>query len=154
MAAQLPDIIHIHGEKMDLYSNPLEPYWQLKSKRRPSFLWSSMCKRGYIATWELLDKQLILRNIDGNIKRRSFLFWSKIMRFTLKMLFPKSGTGGVKANWFSGKIRIPHGKRTLYVHNEYDSRFEKEMVITIKQGNVIKIVMLDYENQQLQVEGT
>jgi hypothetical protein len=57
----------------------------------------------------------------------------------------------VRASWFSGKLRIPQGKRTLYVHHEYDSRFEREMVITVEQGNVIKTVVLDYVGQKLQV---
>ena len=110
-----------------------------------------MCKRGYIATWEIVDKQLILRSVDGNIETRFFLLWKKTIRYTLQMLFPRAGASGVKATWFSGKLRIPHGRRRLYVHNEYDSRFEKEMVITVERGWVVKSVMLDYENQQLKV---
>lgn len=153
MAAQLPDIIILHGERMDLYSNPLEQYWTFNKKKRPVFLASTMCKRGYVATWEILDKQLILRSIDGNIQRRSFLFWKKMVRLSLNMLFKKAGSRSVIANWFTGKIRIPQGNRTLYVHNEYDSRFEREMVITIERGIVVKSVVLDYAQQKLQVEG-
>ena len=151
MAAQLPDSIILHGEKLDLYSNPLEKYWQIKSKKRPEFHVTPICKRGYIATWEILDKSLILRNIDGNVERRFFLFWKKTVRFTLRMLFSKAKTG-VKATWFTGKIRIPLGKRMLYVHNEYDSRFEKEMVITIDKGAVIRTVTLDNVAQKLLIE--
>jgi hypothetical protein len=153
MAAQLPDIIIIQGEQMDLYSNPLEQYWSLYKKKRPAFQSSSSCKRGYIATWEILDKQLLFRSIDGNVEKRSFLFWKKIVRCSMKMLFSKAGNKPVIAKWFTGKIRIPQGNRTLYVHNEYDSRFEREMVITIENGSVIKTVVLDYTQQKLQVEG-
>lgn len=154
MAAQLPDCIILHGERMDLYSNPLEQYWILRKKKRPMFNTSQNCKRGYVATWEILDKQLILRNIDGNAEKRYFLFWKKIARYTLKMLFARAGNGGVLASWFTGKIRIPQGNRTLYVHNEYDSRFEREMVITVQQGKVLKTVVLDYTQQKLEeVEG-
>ena len=152
MAAQLPDSIILHGEKLDLYSNPLEKYWQTRNKKRPDFHITPICKRGYIATWEILDKHLILRNIDGNVDKRFLLFWRKTVRFTLKMLFSKAGIGGVKANWFSGKIRVPLGKRMLYVHNEYDSRFEKEMVITIDKGAVVRTVTLDNVEQRLLVE--
>jgi hypothetical protein len=151
MAAQLPDSIILQGEKQDLYSNPLELYWQLRNKKRPAFHLSSICKRGYIATWEIFDKKLILRSIDGNIEKRFFLFWKKTVRYTLNMLFPKAGTGGVKAVWFSGKLRIPQGKRTLYVHHEYDSRFERELVITVEKGTVVKAVTLDNVQQRLLV---
>jgi hypothetical protein len=153
MAAQLPDIIIMGGERMDLYSNPLEQYWSLHKKKRPAFQSSSSCKRGYIATWEILDKQLLFRSIDGNVEKRSFLFWKKIVRCSMKMLFSKAGNKPVIVKWFTGKIRIPQGNRTLYVHNEYDSRFEREMVITIENGSVIKTVVLDYTQQKLQVEG-
>lgn len=152
MAAQLPDCVLLQGEKLDLYSNPLEKYWLTRNKARPAFHVTPICKRGYIATWEIFDKHLILRSIDGNVERRFFLFWKKTVRLTLKMIFSKAGTGGVKATWFSGKIRIPLGKRLLYVHNEYDSRFEKEMVITIDKGEVIRTVTLDNVQQKLLVE--
>ena len=153
MAAQLPDIIILNGEPMDLYSNPLEQYWTLYNKKRPAFQKSSICKRGYIATWEILDKKLVLRSIDGNVETRSFIFWKKMARYSVEKLFPKARNRTVIATWFTGKLRIPQGNRTLYVHNEYDSRFEREMVITLEQGDVTKTVILDYSKQKLQVEG-
>ena len=153
MAAQLPDIIILHGERMDLYSNPLELYWTLSKKKRPAFQTSSTCKRGYIATWEILDKKLLLKSVDGNAEVSSFIFWKKVVRYSVGMLFSKARNRAIIATWFTGKIRIPQGNRTLYVHNEYDSRFEREMVITLEQGNVTKTVVLDYTQQKLQVEG-
>ncbi len=152
MAAQQPDSILLYGKTMDLYTNPLEQYWSLRKRKRPAFHLTPICKRGYIATWEILDKQLILKNISGNVEKRLFLFWKKVMPYSLKMLFSRSSKGGVRASWFSGKLRIPQGKRTLYVHQDYDSRFEKEMVITVEQGTVIKTVTLDYIQQKLYVE--
>ncbi|HEU5290691.1 MAG TPA: hypothetical protein VFU05_08630 [Cyclobacteriaceae bacterium] len=151
MAAQLPDNIILQGEKLDLYSNPLEKFWQNKNKKRPEFHATPICKRGYIATWEIIDKHLILRSVDGNVDKRFFLFWKKTVKFTLKMLFSKA-RAGVRASWFTGKIRVPLGKRMLYVHNEYDSRFEKEMVITIDKGSVVRTVTLDNVAQKLLIE--
>ena len=150
MAAQLPDLIILQNEKQDLYTNPLDQYWLSKNKKRPAFHITPICKRGYIATWEIFDKKLILRSIDGNIEKRFFLFWKKTVRYTLQMLFPKA-INGVKATWFTGKLRIPQGKRTLYVHHEYDSRFEREMVITVEKGTVVKTVTLDNVQQKLMV---
>lgn len=152
MAAQLPDIIFYNDEKLELYSNPLESYWSSNKKRRPTFQVEEECRRGYIATWEIIDKLLILREIDGNVEKRFFLFWRKIKRYSMKMLFPAINTKGVVASWFTGKIRIPQGKMMFYVHQEYDSRFEREMVITIERGKVLKTVVLDYREQTLQVE--
>ena len=38
---------------------------------------------------------------------------------------------------------------TMYEHNNYDSRFEKETIITVEYGAVMKTVTLDYTQQTL-----
>jgi hypothetical protein len=152
MAAQLPDFIFIDGNKMNLFSNPLEQFWPIFKKKRPTFRESLICKRGYIATWEIRGKDLVLTGLDGNVEERVMLFWKKVVRYTVQKLFPRAGERGVKATWFSGKIRIPQGKQILYVHRDYDSRFEKEMVISVERGAVTKTVLLDNIQQKLQVQ--
>ena len=83
----------------------------------------------------------------------AILFWKKIIPYSLKMLFKKAGDRAVMATWFTGKIRIPQGNRTYYVHEGYDSRFERETLITIDKAKVIKTVVLDYTRQELVVAG-
>ncbi len=151
MAAQLPDLILFHGEQMELYSNPLEPYWIKHHKKRPAFQPKANCTRGYIATWEFRENQLWLKSIDGMAEQNHLLFWKKITPYALDMLF-KYADDGVLASWFTGKIRIPQGKRTRYVHHDYDSRFEWEIIITIRQGLIIKTVVLDNTQHKIQVE--
>lgn len=148
MAAQKADIIVMDGETMDLYTNPLEDYWTRNKKRRPSFYGLDVCRRGYIATWNIRDGQLFLTGIEGDIENRS-LFSSKAKKCTLKMLFKKPHPDGVKAEWFSGKLRIPRGNMTQYEHSGYDSRFERELIITINKGDVIKVATLDYTQRTL-----
>jgi hypothetical protein len=92
---------------------------------------------------------LLLRALDGNIARSSFFFWKKFIPYTVDMLFPRSGGRTVKANWFSGKLRIPRGSMTRYDHHGYNSRFEKETLITVERGNVVKTVTIDYTSQRL-----
>jgi len=149
MAAQLPDSIVLEGERMDLYSNPLEAYWERFKKKRPNFLAVDSCKRGYIATWEIRGAELLLKALDGNIARSSFFFWKKFIPYTVRTLFPKANGKAIKANWFSGKLRIPRGNMTRYDHYGYNSRFEKETIISVERGNVVKSVTLDYTNQKL-----
>jgi len=151
MAAQLPDILILDGTKVDLYSNPLESFWDLYPKKRPVFQSTESCKRGYIATWELHDHLLILRNIEGDIKKSNFIFWKKIIPYSWKVLFPNVQSNGVVASWFTGKIRVPQGNKLFYVHHAYDSRFEREIIITIDKGEAIKTVELDYTQQKLVV---
>lgn len=150
MAAQLPDLIWLDGKLMDLYSNPLELYWD-QYKKRPNFQTSPECKRGYIATWEIRNETLSLNYIEAKIKRRYFLFWKKIVPYSLNRLFKKAGNRSVTATWVTGKLRIPQGNRTFYVDEGYESRFEREMVITIQKAKVLKTVVIDYTRQELLV---
>lgn len=151
MAAQIPDILIMDGTKMDLYSNPLESYWEVYPKKRPAFQATESCKRGYLATWELHNHLLILRDIKGNVQRSNFIFWKKVIPYSWKMLFSKVQSNGVVASWFTGKIRIPQGNKLFYVHHAYDTRFEREIIITIDKGEAIKTVELDYTQQKLVV---
>ena len=150
MAAQKADIIVMDGEKMELYTNPLEDYWAKGRKKRPPFYALVVCRRGYIATWKIDTDQLFLTDIEGDIENKS-LFSNKAKKCTLKTLFKKHGQEGVKAEWFSGKLRIPRGNMTQYEHSGYDSRFEREIIITINKGNVIKVATLDYTHRTLVV---
>ena len=151
MAAQLPDIILLQEKEMDLYTNPLENYWISYGKKKPEFEISSSCKRGYIATWAIQHNDLILIDIQGRRLKTSIFFANKYVPISLKKLFPKCKVEGVLANWFSGKLRIPAGNMTQYEHYNYNSRFEKEIIITIDKGKVLKIVTLDYTQQKLVV---
>jgi len=150
MAAQLPDKILLNGVTHHLYSNPLEHYWIRMDKKRPLFYPLPDCRRGYVATWEIRNTQLFLKDIDGNFEKSTFFFGRRTARYSLKILFPRSGNRLVKANWFSGKLRIPQGKMMIYDEG-YGSRFEQEVIITVEKGDVIKMVTLDYSKRVLVV---
>ena len=154
MAAQLPDRILNDGEWMNLYSNPLEQYWLVAKKNRPVFHPHFNCKRGYVASWEIKDNHLFLTDIVGNFERKIFFFFKKNIACSLKWLFPRltHKHKRVQATWFTGKLRIPMGKMTLYNQNGYDSRFEKEQIITVNRGDILKIVVLDNVQHELIVE--
>jgi hypothetical protein len=148
MAAQLPDKVLLNRVLMQLYSNPLEHYWIRLDKKRPAFYPLPNCRRGYVATWEIKDNQLFLKSIDGNFEKKTLFFGKETARYTLKILFPKADNRVVKANWFSGKLRIPQGKMTTY-DEDYGSRFEQEIIITVENGDVVKMVTIDYTKRVL-----
>ena len=150
MAAQLPDKILYEGELLGLYSNPLEQFWTNAKKSKPQFISTSECNRGYIAGWEIRNNKLLLREIEGNYIR-NFIFFRKTAKFSLKRLFPRSKNKPVAANWFSGKLRVPIGSMTRYHHSGYDSRFEKEFIISIHEGEVVKVVTIDFKEKSLVV---
>jgi hypothetical protein len=148
MAAQLPDKILFDGEQLSLYSNPLEQFWTNARKVRPPFISTAECSRGYIAGWEIRNNKLLLKEIEGDYVR-NFVFFRKPAKFSLRKLFPRSKNKPVCANWFSGKLRVPIGSMTRYHHSGYDSRFEKEFIITIHEGEVIKVVTIDFKEKAL-----
>jgi len=149
MPAQLPDKIIFNGVYHDLYSNPLEHYWIRNNKKRPPFNITPDCARGYVASWEINNNQLLLKAIKGEYRKWHVLFGREAEQFTIKNLFPKAKNRAVKASWFSGKIRIPQGNMTSYDDHGYDSRFEKEIIISVEKGMVVKTVMIDYHKRVL-----
>lgn len=149
MAAQLPDKILLDGQLLDLYTNPLEQYWIRGDKRRPRFVTAPNCQRGYIAHWEIRNHQFLLTAIGGTYEKWSLLFGYENTLYTLKTFMPQAKGKPVKALWFSGKLRIPKGKMTIYEHHGYDSRFEQETIITIDRGVLTKMVTIDYAHKEL-----
>jgi len=148
MSAQLPDKIIFNGASLDLYSNPLEEYFRSK-KRKPAFNTSSQCVRGYVAQWEISHNRLLLKEIQGNYLYRNIFFQKKYKKISIADLFQKAKNKMVKATWFSGKLRIPQGKMTAFDDHGYASRFEKEIIISVEKGDVVKTVMLDNQNRML-----
>lgn len=151
MPAQLPDIIYVDGDRCDLFTNPLEEYWRL-GNRRPRFLATPECQRGYVAFWEIVDLQLYLTRVNGFFRRRLWLPGRRIAQFSAESIFRNIKHRSEKATWFSGKLRLPMGKMIIYQDSGYDSRFEKERLITVEKGDVRKIVTLDYLASTLTVD--
>lgn len=143
MAAQVPDKILLEDELKDLYTNPLEQYWILHRKKRPVFCSCDGCRRGYVATWAIQNQELFLKSINGEARKTTLFFGSKLIPYSLKNLFPLAGQKPVKAVWYSGKLRIPIGNMSRFEDNDYDSRFEQDLIITVEQGNVIRTVTLN-----------
>ncbi|HEY8937617.1 MAG TPA: hypothetical protein VIM65_20465 [Cyclobacteriaceae bacterium] len=152
MSAQVPDKILFSGDEYsDLYTNPLELYWITSRKKRPEFSYTNECRRGYVAYWVIKNNQLFLKSIEGEYKKRFVLFGKRLRKYTINTLFPRSKNKLVLASWFSGKLRIPQGNMTMYEDVAYDSRFEKELIITVDKGEILKVVTLDYTQQRLTV---
>jgi hypothetical protein len=148
MAAQRPDIIILRNETLELYTNPLEDYWIIKNKR-PQFIPKPYCKRGYIAMWEIHDQKLFLKDINGYYIKRSFITPSQNVQYTMQTLFPNYNGEFVMAFWFTGKLRIPYGSMRRYAHEGYESRFDREILISVEQGVIQKEVVLDFVNQKV-----
>jgi hypothetical protein len=151
MAAQRPDSIILRKEVLDLYTNPLEAYWAFNNCKRPEFAAAPYCKRGYIATWEIGDQKLFLKDINGYFIKRSFISSTKNVHYSMNTLFPNYKGESIMAFWFTGKLRIPYGAMKRYAHEGYNSRFEREILISVEHGIIQKEVMLDFVKQKMTV---
>lgn len=144
--AQAPDKITLDGEVCWLQTNPLHAY--LTPSRRAllktNYLSTGNWRR-YIATWEIKDDRLMLRKVEVD-------FWEqpepeakavKVTKDLLQSLFPNATD--VEADWYSGTLVIPKGKRVNYVHMGYGSTFEKYVFVVIKDGVVVKRVDISHD---------
>jgi hypothetical protein len=152
---QAPDVLFYDNKIYDLFSNPLEPYYK-NEKDRPAFkispdaLSSTGNWRGYVAYWEIEGDRLYLRGIDAWVCTFQEFVKNQCKKADLKELFgEKCVNGKVEANWFSGELNIPDGKRLEYVHMGYGSVYEREIILTVESGKVAKKRVVDNTNKKL-----
>ena len=126
MTIQAGDILSYNGEKTTIATEPLKPY--LKTRSDVSFIYKSTALvRGYIGTWEIRNKKLYLISLLGFVDNNE--------KVDLNYLFPNKTE--VFADWFSGDIRIPEGELLEKINLGYASVFEKDRILTIKEGILI-----------------
>lgn len=123
---QQPDILIDGGQEHFLYSNPLESLYG-KENPRPHFqIVHTANMRGYIATWEIDQGILYLKDIKARIDG---------VIVGLERMFPGQHDR-VEATWFTGKLRVPQGKVLKYGYG-YESIYEYDRIIHIQKGKVI-----------------
>ena len=132
MTIQAGDILSYNGEKTTIATEPLKPY--LKTRSDVSFIYKSTALvRGYIGTWKIRNKKLYLISLLGFVDNNE--------KVDLNYLFPNKTE--VFADWFSGNIRIPEGKLLEKINLGYESVFEKDRIVNIKEGILISETVKD-----------
>jgi hypothetical protein len=141
--AQIPDYLIYKGETFPLFSNPLESYFRNNSRPDNIFVYScTACWRGYVATWKIENGSLhLVKLVEGTCS-------SDAKEIDVSIIFPKKKTP-IEATWFSGTIKIPQGKELLYVHMGYGSIYEKEILLTIEKGKLMKEEVIDNTKREL-----
>lgn len=140
MTAQEPDIIFYQNERYLLYSNPLEGYFKLHAPRPPFQMTKTSNWRGYVATWEIVDKHIYLKTLDGML--------SGMQPITLKNLFPEL-SDKIFANWVTDVLIIPKGKILQYHHMGYMSIYEHEIHLKFEKGILIDQKIVDNTKKDL-----
>lgn len=127
MTAQIPEKLIYHGEQMEMLTEPLIQYFELRGEQ-PNFhapmtaLW-----RGYVGTWEILNDRLYLIDLGGTLESGAIA--------SLRTVFP-GYADRVFAHWYSGTIRVPQGELIEYVHAGYGSVYERDLLLDVERGIV------------------
>lgn len=146
--AQYPDKIIYNGKEYNLHSNPLEAYFEKNPDKRPKGgIMSTALWRGYVATFEVKDKQLFLKDIEieyqDTTSKESYNYkW----RSVINEVFPDLRS--IKIYWLTGLLVIPHGKLVDYVHMGYGSTYRNYMLLEIDQGNLMKEKRFEYKEYE------
>jgi len=130
VTGQFQEHIVIDKESYGLCTEPLQTYLSLM-KNPPEFDWvCTACYRGYIGHWTIKDNVLYLTDIQiADPTFSTFKNW--------RWLFDNK-KGDIKAEWYSGVLRVTKGEVLEYVHAGYGSKYERDLFITIEKGIVIK----------------
>ena len=132
---QQGDILMLRGKKYFIQTNPLERYFEKHPESRPrSNIRSTSLWRGYVASWMIKDKKLILT--DVRVKASMEGPEEERWRSALSEVFP--GQQEVFAEWFNGHIIVPTGKRVKYVHMGYASEYKSYLIFWAKNGAITK----------------
>ncbi|WP_430965327.1 hypothetical protein [Spongiimicrobium sp. 2-473A-2-J] len=149
---QIPDYLIYEGKMVELFTNPLEQYLELKGKTDiDRGCNSSACSRGYTAIWELKIGKLFLTEI----KRCGIIATAGVytglecgeneVSEVLKYFENQFGNKVVFADWYTGKLISPQGRIINYVHMGYESTYAKERHFEIEKGVLLNTKILENE---------
>ena len=127
MTAQIPENLIYEGQQVPMCTHPLSDYFALGGKHLKSEMNCTALVRRYIGRWEIFDGRLYLIALHGKLEDGK--------EASLATLFPDY-PDRVFAHWYSGTLRIPQGKRLNYVHQGYQSVFERDLYLEIERGIV------------------
>lgn len=138
MTAQAPERIIVDDQARRLYSDPL--YGLLEARGMADFakggpVLSSGCWRCYRGTWEIIGGCLYLIHFSvmwGSEKRLPADLRAKLLEAVSAKDFP------VPAVWFDGRLKIPIGRRLVCSHYGWSHWFERQRIVTIRNGMVTR----------------
>ena len=113
---QTPDYLYYQNKKLTLYTNwaypsPLQTYYQQNNLDYPFQFGSTANYRGHIATWEIIENKLYLKEIkvgDNTSTPQQYNINSKNKK--------TNRNNAVFADWFSGMITSYSGNQSYYFY--------------------------------------
>ena len=100
---QIPDKIVYNGKIYDLENRLLESYFKQYPEKRPEVKRRThYLRRGYVATFEIKDNQLYLKDIEILINNPRLICSDTIWESVLNEVFPNQES--VKMDWITGSL--------------------------------------------------
>lgn len=135
--AQQSEIIFINGKRHVMLSCPLETdsviREALKEVRPAETVSNTSLWRGYVGYWSIQKGNLYVDSLQFELED----FTTKTIVLKNESIFSAyTDEYGVKASWFSGELRLVQGKLIRYEHMGFQSSFEKESFLNVKEGVV------------------
>lgn len=128
MTAQIHEDLIYNGEELSMAFCPPLPEGhpriktlsdeEVKAMKGGGIMFSTVCWRRYIGTWEIKDNRFYLVRLEGQ--------------------YSLDGDEPLFADWFTGVLRIPQGRMVKYVHTGFKTEYEREVHIEIDNGIVTK----------------
>jgi len=146
--AQYPDKIIYNGKEYDLHSNPMESYFEKYPDKRPQGgVMSTALWRGYVATFEIKDNQLYLKDIEIEISTKdekgNYKYsWKSVLNEVF------SNQELIKIDWMTGLLVLPEGEIVNYVHMGYGSTYEKYTLLEVDCGDLKKVKQFGYKEYE------
>jgi len=120
MTIQASELLLIEGEEYQLMNVPLMPDSVIQLIPKDSYVKSTACYRGYVATWEIKDDKLYLIKLSSS-------------NYELTQKTP------VHADWVNDQLIFGNGNYKLSSEYVHLYEFEYEVQITIENGLFVDI---------------
>jgi len=153
---QIPDYIIFKGDTIATYNLILEQYLQrhdtaqteqlfgLNFRNRTNEGFSFNCWRGYQAIYKIDNDTLFLVDIINCGERRNGKIDKTASIEKMKSIFGDHVINNkVYINWFSGDLNFPVSNRVLRWDGVFYKIYEKETVISIAFGKILKMENVD-----------
>jgi hypothetical protein len=138
MTAQVPERIILDSRPRPLHAQPL---YQLIERcgldLKSPYMRHTGNYRGYIGTWEFRGRSLYLTRLSWEGRDFTETPVSDAARLQLFRAAQCSGFP-VRAHWFNGVLRIAIGRRLVYSHHGWSHWFERERVIRVVAGEIVR----------------
>jgi len=147
---QIPDRLIIGKDTIYLKTFPLE-YLHFKHRElKAPFDYGgypfphTACYRGYVATWQIIDETLILKEVEKIDSLGTQL--NIIEYFTNSVYTPKTLNGYVVADWYSDTLKLydffrynfAYKRNEFYVSRDFSGEKDKRIELVFEKGKLVK----------------